>query len=104
MKTIKIPELKIEVETEVHDKGKKLPDIKIPNEWRLLTMQEMIFLYNNYEKELNLTDTWEFIEQPFKKFMDKYTRFDASSGCAYVNCVRVLGARVSGWGYGFVEN
>ncbi len=29
-KTIKIPELKIEVETEIHDKGKKLSGINIP--------------------------------------------------------------------------
>ena len=67
-KTIKIKELKIEVETEIHDKNKCLKDIEIPEGWRLLRIDEIIFLFNNkkYNKLLNLKDTWEFIEQPFE--------------------------------------
>ncbi len=86
-KTIKIKELGIEVETKIHDKNKILSDIKIPKGWRLLKADEIIFLFNNYEKELNLSNTWEFIEQPFTKFKDKYVaRFSAGSDWALLYC------------------
>ncbi len=84
MNTIKIKELKIEVEINIHDKNKKLSDIEIPKGWRLLKVNEIIFLKNNYEKKLNLEDTWEFIEQPFKQ--DYVARFCASAGRAGLGC------------------
>ena len=65
MKTIKIKELNIEVEAEIHDNGKSLPDIKIPKGWRLLTMNEIRYCHSNYRERLALNHTWEFIEQPF---------------------------------------
>lgn len=86
-KTIKIKELNIEVEIKIHDKNKSYSDIKIPKGWRLLRIDEMIFLYNNHKKELNLTDTWEFIEQPFKDYKNKFaSRFYAFPGDAYFDC------------------
>ena len=86
LKNIKIKELKIEVETEIHDKGNMLKDIKIPKGWRLLTINEMVILSNNYSKELNLEDTWEFIEQPFTKNKEYIARFGADSVGAGFYC------------------
>ena len=89
MKTIIIKKLNIEVETRIHQKGKSFNKIKIPKGWRLLKMDEMTFLYNNYAKELNLNNTWEFIEQPFDKLKNKYaSRFYACSGYANFYCGR----------------
>ena len=89
-KTIKIKELKIEVETQIHDKGNKLSDIKIPKGWRLLKAQEVITLHNKYAKELNMLVTWEFIEQPFELNKQKsyVARFVAVSDGAYLYCGR----------------
>ena len=90
LKTIKIKELKIEVETEIHDKNKCLEDIEIPEGWRLLRIDEIIFLFNNkkYNKLLNLKDTWEFIEQPFElnKENSLVGRFDAVSDWVILDC------------------
>ena len=89
MKTLKIEKMGIEVEKRIHDKGKRLSDIKIPKGWRLLRVEEMIYLFNNHEEELNLSDTREFIKQPFKKFGDKFVAwFDAYSDWASLGCCR----------------
>ena len=85
---LKIPELNIKVETEIHDKGKCLKDIKVPKGMRLLKIDEIIFLYDNYCKELNLKNTWEFIEQPFKNNKSYVARFYADSDWASFNCNR----------------
>ena len=90
METIKIRELNIEVETEIHDKNKILSEIEIPKGWRLLTVNEITWLFNSrYKKKLNLEDTWEFIEQPFKfnKKKDYVARFYADSDGAYLGCI-----------------
>src|SRR3990167_1713998 len=68
-KTIKIKELKIEVETEIHNKNQTLAEaIKdCPKGWRLLTYNEIQWLRNSkYINKLNLLYTWEFIENPDK--------------------------------------
>ena len=90
VKTLKIKELKIEVETQIHHKGEMFKEIIIPKGWRLLTANEIIFLFNNYAEQLNLEDTWEFIEQPFNlnKQKDYVARFGAVSGRADLICVR----------------
>ncbi len=92
IKTIVIEELNIEVETYVHDKGKKLLDIKIPEGWRLLTIQELIFLHNNkkYRDQLNMENTWEFIEQPleFNKEKGQVVGFYSSPFGATFYCNR----------------
>jgi hypothetical protein len=46
MKTIKIKELKIEVETELREKVYK-KDLKIPKGWRLLTFSEFAYISEN---------------------------------------------------------
>ena len=90
VKWIKIPELKIEVETEIHDKEKCLKDIQIPKGCRLLTTNEITFLHNNekYRKQLHLENTWEFIEQPFELNKEKgyVARFCAYSGVSDLEC------------------
>ena len=102
--SIKIKELKIEVETQIHDRGKKLSDIEIPKGWRLLKAEEIIFLFNNYEKKLNLSYTWEFIEQPFNKFKDKLVAwFLADSGRAYLYCGGYPGGSSSSLGVRFCK-
>ena len=85
MKTIKIPELNIEIETEISQKGKSFGKLVIPNGWRLLKVNEIIYLYNNYAEELNMKNTWEFIEQPFKRNRS-VARFLAGSDRAGLGC------------------
>ncbi len=91
---IKIPELKIEVEKDVHDKNKSWNELKLgERESELLTAEECIFLANSkYAGILKMdgsssTDNF-FIQQPFKlnKKNNLITRFDASSGRVYLGC------------------
>ena len=44
---VNIKELNIKVETEIHHKGEELKNIKIPKGFRLLKVNEIIFLHNN---------------------------------------------------------
>ena len=89
-KTTVIPELNIELEIEIHDKGKPLDQIKIPEGWRLLTVSEAIFLHNSlkYRKLLNMEETWEFLEQPFELNKQKgfITKFYVGSGRVDLYC------------------
>lgn len=107
MKTIKIPELKIEVEAKIHDKGKTLKEIKIPKGWRLLRIEEALFLYNNkkYRKALNMKDTWEFIEQPFEINRKKgfVARLYAFSVWADFSCNREPSVSVASLGVRFCK-
>ena len=100
---MKIPELKIEVELEIHDKGKYLKDIEIPKGLRLLKINEIIFLYNNYKKELNMENTWEFFEQPFTEYKNKNynARLDAYGSGAGLYCGRDPGDSDSSLGVRF---
>ena len=88
--TIIISELNIQVETEIHDKGKPLEQIEIPEGWRLLKINEITFIHNNekYRKQLNMEDTWEFIEQPFdfNKVRGFTTRFYVGAGRVDLYC------------------
>ena len=75
----------IEYETKTHDFNKTLSEIKIPKGWRLWIAEECIKLFNSHEKELNLTDCWFFIKQPFNKF-NYVARFVADSYWADLYC------------------
>lgn len=90
MKTIKIKELGIEVETKIQQKGIYFKDIKIPKGWRLLKIDEIVFLFNNYKKKLNMETTWEFFEQPFKLNKEEglVSRFYANPDDAVLSCGR----------------
>ena len=87
-KTLIIKGLGIEVETKISQKGKKFSELIIPKGWRLLTTNEIIFLHNNYGKQLNLENTWEFIEQPFNSNKEKglVAWFDAAANKADLSC------------------
>jgi hypothetical protein len=106
MKTIKIKELGIEVQTKISQKGKSFHEIKIPKGWRLLRTGEIIFLYNNHRKELNLEYAWEHIAQPFKlnKENDYCAWFVAGSDWADLDCGRSPSGSVSGLGVRFCRD
>jgi hypothetical protein len=106
-KTLKIPELKIEVETEIHDKGKCLKDITIPKGWRLLKVDEIFWLRNSkYRDKLNLLYTWEFIEQPdeISKKNGYVAWFSALSDWAVLHCNWSPGYSDSGLGVRFCRD
>lgn len=66
---IKIPELNIEVETEFHQKDVGVNDIKVPEGWRLLTLNEWLICLNKHSdkfKDLNFKAD-EFVQQPIDK-------------------------------------
>lgn len=78
----------VEYETETHDFGKELSEIKIQKGWRLWTAEECIKLHNSHKKVLNLKDCWFFIEQPFSsnKERSSVAWFIASSDGAGLDC------------------
>lgn len=87
---IKIPELRIEVEKDVHDKNKSWNDLKLDKrEDELLTFEECIWLANSkYAKILkmdgsSIEDDF-FIKQPFKlnKKNGYVARFNANGNWA----------------------
>lgn len=91
--TIKVKELKIDVEVNVHDKGKKLSEIEIPKGWRLLTINEVIFLANSEHAQtlkMDLSSSQDdfFFEQPFECNRNKgyIAWFCAYSGGAGLVC------------------
>ena len=68
-KTIKIEELGIEIQDKVTQHNTSFNDLKINKPWRLLVIEEAIYVANNYAEELDLysgnNNFW--IKQPFKK-------------------------------------
>ena len=89
-----IPELKISVEIEVHDKGRSWDDLKLSKrEDELLTHDEVIWLANSkYAKELKMDGSSSkndfFFKQPFdlSRKNGYVARFFANSGFAYLYC------------------
>jgi hypothetical protein len=102
-KTLVVKELGIEVQTEISQKGITFKDLIIPKGWRLLTVNEIIYLYNNYANALSLLDTWEFIEQPFKR-NNSVARFYAYSDRAGLDCYRDPDIRDDGLGVRFCRS
>ena len=70
MKTIKLNGW--EYTTEDLQKGKMFSEIKIPKGWELWDYNDCIKLFNSNKKELNLINSWFFIEQSIKEYKDKY--------------------------------
>ena len=103
-----IPELKIEVQKEIHHKNKTLSEAMkdMKEEERLITYSEIQWLRNSkYCKELNLIDTWEFVKQE-DKISEKngyVSRFCADSDWAYLNCDRDPTFTYSNLGVRFVR-
>ncbi len=89
-----IPELKISVEIEVHDKNKSYEDLKLSKRKKeLLTTEQCIWLANSkYAKQLKMdgssSDDDFFIQQPFdlSRKNGYVARFGVGSDYAYLDC------------------
>ena len=70
---------KIEIESGIHDFGIAFKDIKIPKGWRLPTLSEGVWIFNNLRKEIFKKDySYFYIEQ----FIDEYKgKYAAWLGC-----------------------
>lgn len=112
-KWIKVPELKIEVQTKIHHKGKSYDELKEEFgedylEKNLPTynqLQELRNLEHKGKYKLGLIDTWEFVKQPdeISKKNGYVARFCAGSGCAGLDCGRYSSGSVSGLGVRWVR-
>ncbi len=106
-----IPELKISVEIEIHDKNKSWDDLGLKDkEKELLTSEQCIFLANSkYAKQLKMDGSSSeddfFIQQPFNLSRKNgyVARFYAGSGCAGLGCVGGSGDSYSDLGVRFVR-
>ena len=89
-----IPELKISVEVEVHNKDKSYDDLGLSKrEDELLTSEEVIWLANSkYAKQLKMDGSSSkddfFFKQPFdlSRKNGYVAGFYADSDCAYLDC------------------
>ncbi len=106
-----IPELKISVEIEVHDKNKSWDNLGLfEKEDQLLTSEQCIWLANSkYAKELKMdgssTKDDFFIKQPFdlNRKNGYVARFFAYSGFCYLDCGRNSGNSYSYLGVRFAK-
>ena len=93
---IKIPELKIEVQSKIHHKGKSYDELKeefgeeylekhLPNYNQLQTLRN---LEHQGKYDLGLKKTWEFVKQEdlISKKNGYVARFCANSDCADLGC------------------
>ena len=95
-KWLDIPELKISVEIEVHDKNKSYEDLELSKrEKELLTTEQCIWLANSkYAKQLKMdgssSDDDFFIQQPFdlSRKNGYVAWFVVDSDCAILYCGR----------------
>ena len=96
---IKIPELKIEVQSKIHHKGKSYDELKeefgeeylekhLPNYNQLQTLRN---LEHQGKYDLGLKKTWEFVKQEdlISKKNGYVAGFFADSNYAYLVCYRV---------------
>lgn len=113
MQWVKIPELNIEVEREVHNKGETYTEciVKRLSEHRLMYFNEVIWLANSkYAKDLKMdgsSDTDDFfIEQPFNlnKKNNLVARFRAYSDGVVLYCCGDLRDSDSGLGVRWVRD
>ncbi len=106
-----IPELKISVEIEVHDKNKSWDKLNLSKrEKELLTVDQCIWLANSkYAKTLKMDGSSSeddfFIQQPFNLNKKKgyVAGFDADSGYACLNCYWDSSVSYSDLGVRFVR-
>ena len=86
-----IPELKIEVQTKIHHKDKTYAGCEkdLSKGESIPTYEQIQWLRNSkYKNQLNLDDTWEFVQNPdnISKENGYVAGFDADSDCAYLYC------------------
>lgn len=85
----------IEIETEIHHKGKTYAECEAdcPDGWAIATYEILQKLRNSEHAEaLHLINTWEFVQQPdaICKKNGYVAWFNADSGWADLNCDRDL--------------
>ena len=93
---IKMPELNIEIQKDIHHKGKSYDELakeftKEFLEENMPTYSELQFLRNSkYAKKLGLIDTSEFVKQEddISKKNGYVAGFYAGSDCCYLDCGR----------------
>jgi len=80
--TIKIKELGLEIEKELHREMGRFKDIKIPKGWRLLTISEFLEIWNNHRSKFNFDgDRFdEMIKQPLKDKVKNYPFYNVWLG------------------------
>ena len=109
---MKIPEMEIEIQTQIHHKGKSYDDLvkefgKEYLEENLPTYAQLQFLRNSekYIDKLGLLKTWEFVKQEdeISKKNGYVAGFVAYSGCAYLDCVGDSGDSYSSLGVRFAR-
>jgi hypothetical protein len=83
----------VEYETELHTDMNYISKIKIPKGWRLLTITELLNLWNNYRNYFDFgkkDGVDEFIQQIFKDLKKKYPVanlwFNAPQYRSYLYC------------------
>lgn len=88
---IKIPELKIEVQTKIHHKNKTYAECEkdLEKGESIPTYEQVQWLRNSkYKDKLNLDDSYEFVQNPdnISKENGYVARFYADSGYAGLGC------------------
>ncbi len=88
---IYIPELKIEIQNKIHHKNKTYKECEedLSKGESITTYEQIQWLRNSkYKNQLNLIDTWEFVENPdnISKENGYVARFCADSDCADLGC------------------
>ena len=86
-----IPELKIEIQTKIHHKDKVYAECEkdLSKGESIPTYEQIQWLRNSkYKDQLNLEDTWEFVQNPdnISKENGYVAWFYADSGYAYLDC------------------
>ena len=105
---IKIPELKIEVQTKIHHKSKTYAECEedLSEGESIPTYEQIQWLRNSkYKDQLNLDDSYEFVQNPDNISKDNgyVAGFYAVSGYAYLGCDWVSSYSYSYLGVRFVR-
>ena len=103
---LSIPELKIEIQTKIHHKDKTYAECEkdLGKGESIPTYEQIQWLRNSkYRDQLNLEDTWEFVQNPdnISKENNYVARFYADSVFAYLYCGRGADVSVSTLGVRF---
>ena len=105
---IKIPELKIEIQTKIHHKNKNYTECEkdLEKGESIPTYEQIQWLRNSkYKDQLNLDDSYEFVQNPdnISKENGYVAGFFADSDCAYLDCGRSSSYSYSDLGVRFVR-
>lgn len=106
---IKIPELKIEIQTKIHHKDKTYSECEkdLSKGESIPTYEQIQWLRNSkYKDQLNLDDSYEFVQNPdnISKKNGYVAGFCANSGYAYLDCGVGSSYSVSYLGVRFVRS